>query len=98
MIPRPILLIHGFNGAPSKRRSPPNNSGMRNMLAKMVRARQREQRAKYNDFQRVYRTCRAEVSAQNRQALAVPSCNVAQSIEKHLPNIFGRLTYENSNH
>ncbi len=38
------------------RRSQPNNSGMRNTLAKMIRARQREQRAKYSDFQSIYRT------------------------------------------
>jgi len=38
------------------RRSQSNNSGMRNALAKMIRARQGEQLAKYSDFQRIYRT------------------------------------------
>jgi len=42
------------------RRSQKNNSGKRDALAKMIRARQREQGAKYRDFQRIYRTLGAK--------------------------------------
>lgn len=42
------------------RRSQLSDSGMRNALTKMIRVRQREQRAKYSDFEGIYRTWGAE--------------------------------------